>query len=150
MIKISSCITFFGNCKMAIDFYSQIFDVVDYNIITYGDMPTVFGTDLPDKCKELIYRSELNIKSDGRIFTLILSDSPVLLFDTGMNENPNNRDNISYEIWSNDKVWIEKIYTEFLKEGKRNIPLQRKDEYELSGSVMDKFGVCWILNYSEQ
>jgi uncharacterized glyoxalase superfamily protein PhnB len=76
-----------------------------------------------------------------------MGDSPVLVFDTGINGNPNNRDNISYEISSKDKEWIEKTYNKFLEEGKRNTPLQKKkDEYELSGSVIDKFGICWILN----
>lgn len=148
MIKVSSCITYFGNCRKAVDFYMQVFDVTDVKVTTFGDMSEGFSFDVPDKCKDLVFRAELNIKSSDSIFSLIMSDSPVLVFDTG-NGNPNNRDNISYEIFSNDKSWIKKTYDEFMKEGKRNIPLQKKDEYELSGSVMDKFGVCWILNCSE-
>ena len=149
MVKVSSCITYFGNCKKAIDFYIEVFDITDVKVTTFGDKSEVFSVDLPNKCKDLIYRAELSIKSNGYIFSLIMSDSPALLFDTGVNDNPNNRDNVTYEIYTNDKSWVEKTYDKFMEEGKRNIPLQKKDEYELSGSVIDKFGVCWILNYSK-
>ncbi len=147
-MKISSCVTYFGNCRKAIDFYTQIFDLNEVKVLTFDDKSEVFDFELPPRCKDLIYRAELNIKSGGSIFSMVMGDSPVLVFDTGINPNPNNRDNITYEISSKDKEWIEKTYNKLLEEGKRNTPLEKKKgEYELSGSVIDKFGICWILNY---
>lgn len=146
-MKVSSCVTFFGNCRKAIDFYTEIFQLTEVKVLTFGDRSDSFDFDLPPKCEDLIYRAELNIKSNDSCFSMIMGDSPVLVFDTGINLNPNNRDNISYEISSKDKEWIEKTYNKFLEEGKRNTPLEKKKgEYELSGSVIDKFGICWILN----
>lgn len=148
MIKVSSCVTFFGNCRKAIDFYTQIFELTEVKIITFSDKSELFNFDLPPKCKDLIYRAELNIKSCDSIFSIVMSDSPVLVFDSDISNNPNNRDNITFEISSNDREWIEKTYNKLLEEGKRNTPLQeKKGEYDLSGSLIDKFGICWILNF---
>jgi len=147
MIKVSSCVTFFGNCRKAIDFYTQIFELTEVKVVTFGDKSELFNFELAPKCKDLIFRAELNIKSCDSIFSIVMSDSPVLLFDTAINNNPNNRDNIIYEISSKDRDWVEKTYNNLLEEGKRNTPLEeKKGEYDLSGSVMDKFGICWILN----
>lgn len=147
MIKVSSCITFFGNCRKAIDFYSQIFELTDVKILTFEDKSKLFNFELKPECRDLIYRAELNIRSCDSIFSIVMGDSPVLVFSTDLSNNPNNRDNITFEISSSDKEWIEKTYNKFLEEGKRNMPLQeKKGEYALSGSVIDKFNICWILN----
>ncbi|MGB7605998.1 MAG: hypothetical protein WBL93_11050 [Lutisporaceae bacterium] len=147
MIKVSSCVTFFGNCRKAIDFYTQIFELNEVKALTFSDKSELFNFDLSPECKDLIYRAELNIKSSDSIFSIVMSDSPVLIFDSDIKNNPNNRDNITFEISSKDREWIEKTYNKLLEEGKRNTPLQeKKGEYDLSGSVMDKFGICWILN----
>ena len=146
-MKISSCVTFFGNCRKAIDFYTQIFELTEVKILTFGDKSELFDFDLTPKCKDLIYSAELNIKSCDSTFSIVMSDSPVLVFDTGINDNPNNRDNITFEISSKDREWIEQTYNILLDGGKRNTPLQVKNgEYDLSGSIIDKFGICWILN----
>ena len=147
-MKISSCVTFFGNCRKAMNFYSEIFEVTEVKIVTFGDKSEQFNIELTPECRDYIYRAELNIKTGDSNFSFIMSDSPVLVFNLGNNDSPNNRDNLTFDISSSDKEWIEKTYGELLKEGKRNTPLQsvnHKDD--LTGSVMDKFGICWILNY---
>lgn len=149
-MKISSCITFFGNCRKAIDFYSEIFELNEVEFSTFGEKAELFSFELTPECKDLIYRSELNIRSCNSIFSIVMSDSPVLVFNSGISDSQNNRDNITYEISSKDRAWIERTYNNLLKEGKRNTFLEKKDDFDLTGSVIDKFGVCWILNcYSE-
>lgn len=149
MFKISSCITFLGNCRKAIDFYKEVFDITDVKIETFGEKTEFKSFNLTPSCRELIFRAVLNINSNGEKFSLILGDSPALLFNMDINASQNNRDNISYEIFSDNRIWVEKAYNKFLEEGKRNTPLEKGDVYALTGSVMDKFGVCWIMNYSE-
>lgn len=93
----------------------------------------------------MVYRAELNIQSDESVFSLVMCDSPSLIFFPGQTGYSNNIDNITYEIKSDDKEWVEMVYNKLLEGGKTNIPLQKKPQYELFGSLIDRFGICWII-----
>lgn len=145
-MKISSYVTFFGNCRDAVDFYKDVFELSDVKIETFEDKSNQFAFELPTKCKNLVFRAELNIKSEDSDFSIIMADSPVLVFNADMIGNGNNKDNITFEISGKDKEWIEKTYDKLLKGGIRNTPLKNNPgSNDLSGSLIDKFGICWIL-----
>lgn len=150
-MKISPCINFFGNCKNAIEFYNEIFEAYEIKVVTFYEKSDLFNLNLSHKAGELIYRAEIYIRNNESTFSFVMGDSPALLFDTRLNDNPNNRDNITFEIEDNDINWIEKIYYKLLESGKRNTPLKKEnDDSIITGSVIDKYGICWILRCISQ
>lgn len=146
IMKISSCVTLHGNCRDAVEFYKEIFKLTEVNIQTFNDKVELFGNNIPNECKNLVYRAELKIQSDESVFSIIMCDSPSLIFLPGQVGYSSNIDNITYEITSDNKEWTEMVYNKLLDGGKTNIPLQKKLQYELFGSLIDRFGICWIIS----
>ncbi|MTI49945.1 MAG: hypothetical protein FH761_19105 [Firmicutes bacterium] len=144
-MKISSRITFFGNCREAIEFYKEVFEIENVNVETFEDSKEMSNMQLSEDEKRLIFRSELKIKDKESYFSIIMADSPVLAFNKGYIGNKNNVDNITFEVSCITREQIKEIYEKLSAEGKINISLQTKNSYKLFGSLIDKYGVCWNL-----
>lgn len=144
-MKISSRVTFWGNCRKAIEFYKDVFQIESVEIKTFEDASELLHIQLSEDDKKLIYTAELKIESDEHCFSIIMGDSPAVIFSKEHIGNKNNLDNITFEISCITKEQIKIIYEKLSAEGKTNMALQKKDSYELYGSVIDKHGVCWNL-----
>lgn len=145
MNYISSSITFYGNCMKAIEFYKKIFIKCKTEIIKYADVADIleFGNHIQGK-ENLIYQAKLIIEMGGSEFIITMSDSPSLLF-LGVDTSPNNIDNLTFVIEVDESKYLEELYNAFIEGGKSNIlPRINKQGY-LEGSLIDQFGVCWIL-----
>lgn len=145
MFKLSSYITFHGNCREAALFYKDIFQPADVTITTFKEAMPKLGIDVPAEAEELVFRSELTIKREGTSFIITFCDSPSLLF-MPLDQKSANVDNISLAISCDDKEWLRKVYEKLIDGGKTNIVLRENDEGDMEGSLIDKYGICWILS----
>lgn len=149
-MKISLYVTMYGNCKKAIEFYQKVFNVKNLKIVTFEEAAPMLGIEIQNSVKNLIFRGELEIDTGNSNFSLVLADSPAMIFSDSFSKNPNIVDNISLEILDSNIEWIEKVFNELKKDGKVNIELKKTFNSELYGSVMDKFGICWLIGYESK
>lgn len=142
-MKLSSQITFRGCCQEAIKFYQQIFNPIKVKVETFEEHKDLFGGILKEEHYNFIYRAEITFKSEDSVSTIIMCDSPSIIFSDYSNNV--NLDNIIYEISDSDEEIIKAIYNKLAVGGKTNTPLQSKPPFKLQGSLIDKFGVCWNI-----
>lgn len=145
MNYISSSITFYGNCMKAIEFYKKVFINCKTEIIKYADVAEALNLGDTVKGKEdLIYQATLIINLGGCDTIFTMADSPSLLF-LGQSTTPNNIDNLTFVIAVDDSKYLESLYNALIDGGKSNILPRINNLGYLEGSLIDRFGVCWIL-----
>ena len=135
-MEVGVYINFNGNCREAVEFYTQGFEAEKQQIMTYGDAPPSPGFNLPEEAKNLIMNTQLNIKGH----TLMFSDAP-----PGMPFVAGN--NISLIILSKDLEEIQSLYNKLKEGGTIGMELQETFWSKCYGYVIDKFGIGWQLNY---
>ncbi|NLA83297.1 MAG: VOC family protein [Clostridiales bacterium] len=133
-MAIEVYLVFNGNCREAVEFYSNAFDAQMQPIMTYGEA-NIPG-DFSEEDKNLVMHTYL-----------IISGSRVMFSDSYPGDPVNIGNNISITILSKN---IEEIKTWFnrLKEGGTvEMDLQETFWSKCYGSLIDRFGVCWQFNY---
>lgn len=145
-MKISANITLFGNCKPAIEFYKSALDAKLISYITFQECKDLASLDLSSDKQKYVYRAELLIGTGDNKFSMIMGDSPSLVFDVGDSSNPNSRDNLTFHLECESSDLATKIYNSLLDGGKRNTPMEKRSDGScMSGSLIDQYGVCWII-----
>ena len=137
-------ITFFGNCKRAIEFYETVFTNSSVEIISFGDVSELLGGDSLICGKEdYIYSAKFTIRLEKQEFYLLLADSPSILFSN--KGSMNNNDNLTLVIVVEEESLVQDLYYRLLQGGKSNIAPKKNIAGVMEGSLIDAFGVCWIL-----
>ena len=118
--------------------------------ITFQECEDFASLDMsPDKQK-YVFRAELLIGEGDNKFSMIMGDSPSLIFQSGEESNPNNRDNLTFNIECESDDSATRVYNSLLEGGNRNTPMERKgNDNCMSGSLIDKYGICWIISGQE-
>lgn len=148
MLKISSYVTFYGNCREALYFYEKVFAPAETQMTTFKDIMPKMGMNVPEEAGELIFRGDLIIRRDKNVFMITFCDSPSLLFSS-LDQKSSNKDNISFFIQSDDKNWLLNVYNELIDGGKQNIRIRENEKGMIEGSLIDKYGICWIFGSIE-
>lgn len=144
-MKMSPRITFFGSCRDAVEYYKDVFQTDQVDIITFTEAPELANMEQTDDTKKLIYRAELTVGEGDSSFSFIMGDSPALIFNSSQVNASGNQDNITYEITSREPNEISALYEKLIEEGKANITLRKTDALALYASLIDKYGICWNL-----
>ena len=144
MEYIACNITMYGNCREAVEFYENCFDITEKEIVTFGEVADQlnFGSVVQGK-ENMIYQAKLFFSCTGGKFMLMMGDSPSILFNDSTNGNC--KDNITLNIGFSDKTALSEVYEKLSKGGKNNIQPRVTDQGITEGSLIDKFGICWIL-----
>lgn len=131
--------TFKGNCREAVDFYTEVFKVEDPLISTYADMPPNPEYELPAEAADLVLHAKLNIEGSEVMFSDVFPDSS---FVQG--------NNIGLAVVSRNEEDI-RTYFEKLKEG-GTVVLELQETFwsKCYGRVTDKFGIDWQLSYESE
>lgn len=133
---------FDGNANEALEFYSKVFEVEKNEIMTYRDLPVDPQFEIPEEQKKLILNTDLVI--DGT--TVMFSD----LIPSMSSEPLNRGNNINFIINSDSKEYIKNLFDRLKEDGKVTEELGETFWTELYGTVRDKFGNIWGLNYSDE
>ncbi|HBV95873.1 MAG: glyoxalase [Peptococcaceae bacterium BICA1-7] len=138
-MAVQAYINFNGNCREAVEYYSEVFGTEKPKIMLYGDTPPDPGFPLTEETKNLVMHTFLNIKGSMVMF----SDVP-----PGMNLVVGN--NISLVVSSKDMDEIKSVFNKLKVDGTVGMELQETFWSKYYGFVTDKFGIGWQLNYDSE
>ena len=133
-MPVEAYLNFKGNCREAVEFYSQVFDTEKPHFMTFGEMP--LGPEsqfsLPDDLKDWIMHTRLTIHESNVMFSDVLPDMP---FTVG--------NNISLTIVCDDREAIKQAFSKIKEGGTVKMELQQTFWSKCYGFVIDKFGIGW-------
>jgi PhnB protein len=124
-------LSFDGDCREALDFYSKVFNQKPANLMTYGQNPD----GVAEADKDRILYASMPIYGSNVMF----SDCP-----SGFNSIKGN--NIMLSIGLNDESEIRRIYDALAVDGNPGMKLGKTFFNELFGMVADKFGIIWQIS----
>ena len=134
-------LTFNGNCEEAFNFYKSVFGGEFPYIGKFKDMPP--GED-----------SKLNPGEENRIMhvSLPISKETMLMgSDTGGEwaSGYSQGNNFSISITADSKEEAEKLFNGLSAGGKVAMPLGKTFWADSFGMLTDKFGISWMMSFSE-
>lgn len=129
-------INFNGNCKEAVEFYSEVFETEKPQILTFGTAPGNESFNLPEGSADRVMHTELKISDSTIMFSDILPGMP---FNQG--------NNMSLTVVTNSEEKVRKYFDGLKKDGSVYMELQETFWSKCYGSVTDKFGILWQLSY---
>jgi PhnB protein len=133
-MKITPYLNFNGNCVEAIEFYEKAFGV-KAKIMRYSDVPPTEGYTVPPETENFVMHACLTNRNDYTVFLADVTPNMPTTFGNGMS--------ISIEL---DNADIVKSTFDKLKEGGTvTMELQKTFWSEFFGSLVDKFGVSWMI-----
>lgn len=132
-------INFNGNCREAVEFYTQVFDTVKPQIMLFKDAPPSPDFPVNEDIGNLVMHTQLQILGSRIMFSDV---PPGMPFTAG--------NNITLVIGSKDIDEIKKLYEKLKDGGKVEMELQETFWSKSYGSIVDKFGIGWQLSYSEE
>ncbi|ALS37843.1 glyoxalase [Enterococcus rotai] len=134
-------LNFKNEAKAAIAFYETVFDVKNEGIMTFADAPADPEHPTPEAWKDLVINSSITIEG----VPVMISDVP-----DGMGLTFIEGNNVSLVINTNDEAKIDRIFNRLAEGGKISMPLGETFWAKKYGMVVDKFGINWMLNYSDE
>ncbi len=131
---------FDGNAREAVEFYSKVFEAEKNEIMNYGDMPPDPSFTIPENQKKLIMNTNLIIDGTNVMFSDVFPE---------MSDTPLTKGNsITLVINHESKDYIKNLFYMLKEDGKVEMELEETFWSKMFGSVCDKFGNTWELNYS--
>jgi PhnB protein len=141
---MSPYLLFYGDCRPALDFYSDVFRASVKEIITFQDATAFMDLPVSKENGSLVFKGVLEFQHEGSMSTLVMADSPALLF-SGFSGSRGIRDNISLMVRFSDPDGLKIVFGQLAVGGKVNVSLKETGSGQLTGSVIDRYGVCWLL-----
>ncbi|WP_026475958.1 VOC family protein [Alkaliphilus transvaalensis] len=132
-------LNFNGNCREAVEFYANVFNVEKQEIMLYKDVHSSEDFPLTEETKNLVMHTFLNIKGSIVMFSDV---PPGMPFTVG--------NNISLVVNCNDIDEIRSAFEKLSVGGSVPMELQETFWSKLYGYVVDKFGVGWQFNLEEK
>ena len=140
MIKVNIYLNFPGNTKEAFNFYKSVFGGEFDYLVRFKDMP-MDDFKIPDEDKNKIMHIGLPIGKDA---VLMATDT---LESIGQKLIPGN--NYSISVHPDSREEADRIFKALSAGGKIEMPLEDAFWGDYFGSFTDKFGIQWMVNYSE-
>jgi PhnB protein len=135
MSHINSYLTFNGNCREAMNFYKQCLGG-NLELQTIGESP--MAGQMPPQMKDSILHSALT--RDG-----IISMGTDMVSESG--RNTGNAVSLMLDCSSEDE--IRNSYEKLSEGGMADHPIENTFWGALFGSLTDKYGNNWLLNYTK-
>ena len=131
--RLNPYITFDGQAREAMDFYRDVFGGT-LNASTFGELGGATGPDA-----EKIMHSQLETDLG---FTLMASDSPPEVgFQPGTN--------VAVSLSGDDGDALRSYWDRLSEGGNVTVPLEKQVWGDEFGSVVDRFGIIWLVNISQ-
>jgi PhnB protein len=133
-MKLGVCLSFNGNCKQAVEFYTKVFGATDVMMMSFGDMPPMPGRqELSAEDKAKICHAEMVILGQKVIFSDLLGVEYV------------SGTNMVLSLTSGDEGEIKKAFEQLSEGATVQIPLGKTFFSPAFGTLTDKFGTKWHL-----
>lgn len=138
-MSVDVYLTFNGNCREAVEFYAEVFNAGEPQIMTFGDGPQNPDYPLPEEAKDLVMHARLTISGSNVMFSDNFSGNP---FVAG--------NNITLAVVSKDIDEIRSAYEGLKEGGTVELELQETFWSKCYGKVTDKFGIGWQLSHESE
>ncbi len=125
---------FNGNAEEAIFFYQKALKAQDPSIMRYKEQP---GTEIPKEYENLIMHAEL--KANGSTF--YISDAGSEKVEAG--------DNLQINLNCDSEEEIRWIFDHLIEGGQVRMKLEDTFWGALFGSLTDRYGITWSLNFQK-
>jgi len=143
MASVSTYLNFNGTTEEAFNFYKSVFGTEFVSISRMGDVPPQEGQpELSDADKQLIVNVMLPILG-GHI--LMGTDA---VESMGFTVNQGN--NVYISLLPDSREEADRLFAALSEGGKVEMPMQDMFWGDYYGSLVDKYGVQWMVNYSPQ
>lgn len=139
-MKINPYLNFPGNTEEAMKFYESVFGGKLSQIIRFKDMPGE-GASVPKECEEMVMHVGLPIGGQ----TLMATDASE---EMGFKVNFGNNSYIS--VHPDTKEEADKIFKALAEGGDVEQAIADQPWGDYWGSLKDKFGVLWMVNYHKE
>jgi len=138
MTKLNVYLNFPGNTEEAFNFYKSVFGGEFNSLVRFKDMP-MEGANVPEQDQDKIMHIGLPIGED----LLMATDAPESM---GFKVNFGNSSYIS--VHPDSKEEADRIFNALSAGGEIEMSIADQPWGDYFGSLKDKFGVCWMVNYS--
>jgi PhnB protein len=143
MSKTSTYLNFPRNTEEAFNFYKSVFggDFVDGKINRFGDMPAQEGMPpIAEEDKKLVMHVGLPILG-GHL--LMGTDAP-----ESMGFKVKKGNNLYISLHPDSRTEADRLFKKLSEAGAIEMPMQDMFWGDYYGSLTDKFGIHWMVNYS--
>ncbi len=132
-------LTFNGNCREAIEFYAEVFAGEIAMISTFADMPPQPDFSVPDKLKDRVMHTTLNLKPGVILMASDTLDSEV----TAGN-------NFSISLVPDSREEVDRLCAALSEGGQ--VTMAPADTFwgAYFASCCDRFGVNWMFNFGTE
>ena len=142
MTTVNIYLTFNGNCEEAFNFYKSVFGGEFQHVGRFEELPLQEGMPpVPDREKNKIMHISLPVSKET---ILMGSDSSETLGETIIFGN-----NFSITVNGNNKAEADRLFNGLSKGGKVIMPMNDTFWGSYYGLFIDKFGINWMINFSE-
>lgn len=137
-MMLNTYLMFDGNCREAFDFYRAVFGGEFSILSTYADGPPEM--DVPEAERDLVMHVSLPVGSS----VLMGSDS----CSVTPSPPPKAGSNFSISIAPRSKEECDALLAKLAAGGKVGMPLQETFWGAYFGTVTDRFGINWMINFT--
>lgn len=144
-IKLNPYLNFDGQCEEAFNLYKKVFktEFNKYGIMRFGDMPPQEGMEpLPAHIKNRVMHVGLNIGNEVLMGSDIMPGMVNRPFQVG--------DNSYISIHPDSREEADRIFAELSEGGEVEMPMADQFWGDYFGSLRDKFGTSWMINYNPE
>lgn len=127
---------FNGNANEAIEFYREVFKAGPVNLMKYKDQPY---PGMPEEHAEMILHAEI-----------VFGNNTIYVSDAVGERKVKVGDNVQVNLNCNTEPEIHIIYEQLKEGGVVRMPLQDTFWGAVFGSLTDRFGITWSLNYMKK
>ena len=138
MIKLNTYLNFAGNAEAAFKFYRSVFGGEFSTLVRFKDMP-MEGVKIPKPDENKIMHIGLPMANDA----LMASDALESLGQKLVQGN-----NVYISAQPDSKEEASRIFGALSAGGEIEMPIADQPWGDYYGSLKDKFGVMWMVNYS--
>jgi PhnB protein len=139
MTKLNTYLNFAGNTEEAFNFYKSVFGGEFSAVVKFKDMP-MEGVNIPKEAENKIMHIGLPIGKDN---VLMATDALESLGQKLVQGN-----NYYINISPDSKAEADRIFNALSKGGTVEMPIADQPWGDYYGSLKDKFGVQWMVNYT--
>ncbi len=141
-MKINPYLNFDGKTEEAFRFYEKALGGKLTEIHRFGSMPPQEGFELTPEQKALVLHVGLELP-DGQM--IMASD-----IIAGMGPQRVEGNNISISVHPDNKQDADRIFKALAQGGTITMPIENQFWGDYFGSLTDRFGINWMVNYSTQ
>jgi len=143
MASVSTYLNFNGTTEEAFNFYKSVFGTEFVGISRMGDVPPQEGQpEMSDADKQLIMNVMLPILGGHMLMGTDAVES--------MGFTVNQGNNVYISLGPDSREEADRLFAALSEGGKVEMPMQDMFWGDYYGSLVDKYGVQWMINYSSQ